>query len=61
MTHYYIHYGSPAPGYMYNLKRYHYQHHFVHHDRGFGISSPVWDDVFGTRILLQKLQYVLRW
>ncbi|KAG4076292.1 hypothetical protein HA402_014841 [Bradysia odoriphaga] len=48
MIHYYIHSGSPTFNYMYMLKRYHYQHHFVHHDAGFGISSPIWDAVFET-------------
>lgn len=61
MIHYYIHYGSPSNGYLYNLKRYHYQHHFVHHDKGFGISSPMWDIVFGTKIILRKLKYLLKW
>ncbi|KAG4066189.1 hypothetical protein HA402_014489 [Bradysia odoriphaga] len=61
MIHYYIHYGSPTFNYMYMLKRYHYQHHFVHHDAGFGISSPIWDAVFGTKIFLRKLKYMLRW
>ncbi|XP_058832892.1 uncharacterized protein LOC131690844 [Topomyia yanbarensis] len=61
MIHYYIHYGSPSGGHLYHMKRYHYQHHFVHHDLGFGISSAVWDKVFGTTILLRKLKYLLKW
>lgn len=61
MVHYYIHYGSPNGGYFYNLKRYHYQHHFVHHDKGFGVSSPYWDGAFGTKIVLRKLKYLLKW
>lgn len=61
MIHYYIHYGSPNGGHLYHMKRYHYQHHFVHHDLGFGISSTVWDKIFGTPILLRKLKYLLKW
>lgn len=61
MIHYYIHYGSPNGGHLYHMKRYHYQHHFVHHDLGFGISSDIWDKVFGTKILLRKLKYLLKW
>ncbi|XP_059622480.1 uncharacterized protein LOC132265729 [Phlebotomus argentipes] len=61
MIHFYLHYGSPSGGHLYFMKRYHYQHHFVHHDKGFGISSSMWDDVFGTKILLRSLQYILRW
>ncbi|CAO1428597.1 unnamed protein product [Diamesa hyperborea] len=61
MIHFYIHYGNPRFTFFYNLKRYHYNHHFVHHDAGFGISSNVWDTVFGTRIILKKLKYLLKW
>lgn len=61
MMHYYIHHGSPASGHFYYMKRYHYQHHFVHHQKGFGISSSIWDEAFGTRIILRKLKYLLKW
>lgn len=66
MIHYYLHYGNPSLSgqlsrYLYHLKRYHYQHHFVHHTKGFGISSPLWDYVFQTPIILRKLKYTLKW
>lgn len=61
MTHYYLHYGNPRVKHFYQMKRYHYQHHFAHHTLGFGISSPVWDFVFGTSICLRKLKYILKW
>ncbi|XP_058056773.1 uncharacterized protein LOC131208138 [Anopheles bellator] len=61
MIHYYLHYGSPSGGHLYHMKRYHYSHHFVHHDLGYGISSDVWDKLFGTRIVLAKLKYLLKW
>ncbi|ETN67075.1 fatty acid hydroxylase [Anopheles darlingi] len=61
MIHYYLHYGSPAGGHLYHMKRYHYSHHFVHHDQGYGISSDFWDKLFGTRIMLTKLKYLLKW
>jgi sterol desaturase/sphingolipid hydroxylase (fatty acid hydroxylase superfamily) len=32
------------------LKRYHMYHHFKHPDRLFGVTTPLWDYVFGTRI-----------
>lgn len=31
------------------LKRNHMQHHFVTPNTGYGVSSPLWDYVFGTR------------
>uniref|UniRef100_A0A0A1XK58 Fatty acid 2-hydroxylase n=1 Tax=Zeugodacus cucurbitae TaxID=28588 RepID=A0A0A1XK58_ZEUCU len=64
LMHYYLHYGNPSvqrTRFMYNMKRYHYQHHFAHQDMGYGISSPLWDIVFNTRIHLRKLRYTLRW
>ncbi|XP_047120122.1 fatty acid 2-hydroxylase [Schistocerca piceifrons] len=62
LIHYYLHHGSPNPdSYLYEMKRYHNQHHFTEHDNGFGISSKFWDYIFGTRILLRKLKWVLRW
>lgn len=61
MIHYYIHHGSPTGGYLYHMKRYHYQHHFVSNKKGFGISTPMWDEAFGTKIILKKLKYLLKW
>ena len=30
------------------LRRLHLMHHFRDHDKGFGVSAPYWDFVFGT-------------
>jgi len=30
------------------LKRYHMDHHFKDYESGFGITSALWDGVFGT-------------
>ncbi|KXJ24216.1 Fatty acid 2-hydroxylase [Exaiptasia diaphana] len=47
--HYYLHHGSPRPGgYFHNLKKYHVQHHFEDQQKGFGISSKLWDYPFLT-------------
>ncbi|KAF2905320.1 hypothetical protein ILUMI_00847 [Ignelater luminosus] len=62
MIHFYLHNGSPKEGtYFYTMKRYHNQHHFVHHNSGFGISNLYWDKVFGTAISLKKLAVGIRW
>ncbi|XP_030380364.1 dihydroceramide fatty acyl 2-hydroxylase FAH2 [Scaptodrosophila lebanonensis] len=61
MIHYYLHYGNPKAKHLYNMKRYHYQHHFVHQNLGYGISSTLWDVVFKTCINLRKLTYRLNW
>jgi sterol desaturase/sphingolipid hydroxylase (fatty acid hydroxylase superfamily) len=31
-----------------NWKKYHLQHHFKHPEAGFGVTSPLWDKIFGT-------------
>ncbi|CAA7394119.1 unnamed protein product [Spirodela intermedia] len=47
-THYYLHHGQPSKDPARNLKRYHLNHHFRIQDKGFGITSSLWDRVFGT-------------
>ncbi|XP_073146843.1 dihydroceramide fatty acyl 2-hydroxylase FAH2-like [Henckelia pumila] len=47
-THYYLHYGKPSKGVPYDIKRNHMNHHFKIQDKGFGITSPFWDRIFGT-------------
>uniref|UniRef100_A0A1I8PZ47 Fatty acid 2-hydroxylase n=1 Tax=Stomoxys calcitrans TaxID=35570 RepID=A0A1I8PZ47_STOCA len=61
LIHYYLHYGNPSFKHFYFLKRYHYQHHFAHQDAGYGVSNPLWDFVFDTKINLRKLTYHLKW
>ncbi|KAL9688809.1 hypothetical protein QQ045_033233 [Rhodiola kirilowii] len=48
LTHYYLHHGKPIEGYFHSLKRYHLNHHFKLQSLGFGITSKLWDIVFGT-------------
>ncbi|RZB90332.1 Dihydroceramide fatty acyl 2-hydroxylase FAH1, partial [Glycine soja] len=47
-THYYLHHGQPKTEVPRNLKKYHLNHHFRIQDKGFGITSSLWDKVFGT-------------
>ncbi|KAK5648102.1 hypothetical protein RI129_002994 [Pyrocoelia pectoralis] len=62
MIHFYLHYGAPNEGtILYTMKRHHNQHHFAHHDKGFGISNLFWDRIFGTLILLRKLAFGIKW
>jgi dihydroceramide fatty acyl 2-hydroxylase len=48
--HYLVHHhGSKLPGTaLQTLRRRHAQHHYKDGDKGFGISSPLFDVVFGT-------------
>lgn len=50
MLHYYSHHGVPPVWALRWLKRYHLEHHYFDPHLGFGVSSPVWDWVFGTAI-----------
>jgi dihydroceramide fatty acyl 2-hydroxylase len=48
MTHYYLHHSRPRSSLGRMLRERHMRHHFQDDTRGFGISAPYWDDVFGT-------------
>ncbi|KAL9329082.1 hypothetical protein ACSQ67_004085 [Phaseolus vulgaris] len=47
-THYYLHHGQPKSEVPKSLKKYHLNHHYRLQNYGFGITSPLWDKVFGT-------------
>ena len=49
MTHYATHHFPMHRGIWKYLKRYHMQHHYKTPDQRFGVSSPLWDIVFGTK------------
>jgi sterol desaturase/sphingolipid hydroxylase (fatty acid hydroxylase superfamily) len=48
MTHYYLHHFHPRGPLGRMLRERHMRHHFQDDTRGFGISAPYWDEVFGT-------------
>ncbi len=48
LTHYATHHVPMRKGYFKYLKRYHNQHHYKTPDDRFGVSSPLWDMIFGT-------------
>jgi dihydroceramide fatty acyl 2-hydroxylase len=47
-THYYVHHFVPRSALGRRLREQHMRHHFQDHRYGFGVSSPLWDAVFGT-------------
>jgi dihydroceramide fatty acyl 2-hydroxylase len=47
-THYYLHHFVPRSDLGKRLREQHMRHHFQDHRFGFGVSSPLWDVVFGT-------------
>ncbi len=48
MSHYAIHHFRPRTRYGRRLKRHHMLHHFMDSNRRYGVSTWVWDSVFGT-------------
>jgi sterol desaturase/sphingolipid hydroxylase (fatty acid hydroxylase superfamily) len=49
LTHYATHHFPMRSGWAKFLKRYHMQHHYKTPNARYGVSSPLWDMVFGTR------------
>jgi sterol desaturase/sphingolipid hydroxylase (fatty acid hydroxylase superfamily) len=54
MTHYHIHHHRATNRLSLALRRYHYRHHFQQSDRGFGVTSPLWDKVFRTLPVVRR-------
>jgi sterol desaturase/sphingolipid hydroxylase (fatty acid hydroxylase superfamily) len=52
--HYAIHAWNPPFQWMKPLWRNHHLHHYKHEEKGFGVSSTLWDHVFGTQFDLKK-------
>jgi sterol desaturase/sphingolipid hydroxylase (fatty acid hydroxylase superfamily) len=48
MIHYHVHHHRPRTWVGRTLRELHMRHHFQDDERGFGISAPYWDRVFGT-------------
>jgi sterol desaturase/sphingolipid hydroxylase (fatty acid hydroxylase superfamily) len=48
LTHYYLHHFRPRGPLGRILRERHMRHHFQDETRGFGISAPYWDEIFGT-------------
>lgn len=48
MMHYATHYAKFKNKWFREIQRNHLDHHYVDHDRGFGLSNVIWDRIFGT-------------
>jgi sterol desaturase/sphingolipid hydroxylase (fatty acid hydroxylase superfamily) len=48
MVHFHLHHHTPRTRMGRWLRELHMRHHFQDDERGFGISAPYWDRVFGT-------------
>ncbi len=50
MLHYHMHHHRPTTEMGRRLRELHMRHHFQDHERGYGVSAPFWDRVFGTPV-----------
>jgi dihydroceramide fatty acyl 2-hydroxylase len=48
MIHFAVHHSKPKSRVGRRLRELHMRHHFQDDERGFGVSAPYWDKVFGT-------------
>jgi dihydroceramide fatty acyl 2-hydroxylase len=48
MLHYHVHHHRPRTALGKRMRELHMRHHFQDHERGYGVSAPFWDHVFGT-------------
>ena len=48
MVHFHLHHHTPRSSAGRRLRELHMRHHFQDHERGYGVSAPWWDVVFGT-------------
>jgi len=54
ITHYAIHHFNMKNRFWLAIKNHHMLHHYKHSDKGFGVSQPTWDHVFGTTFPEEK-------
>jgi sterol desaturase/sphingolipid hydroxylase (fatty acid hydroxylase superfamily) len=57
MTHYAVHHFPIKNKFFLILKKHHMRHHFQDSKKGYGVSSPVWDDVMKTNFNKTKEDY----
>jgi len=48
MTHYAVHHFNMHSKFWLFIKNHHMLHHYQNPEKGFGVSSPVWDEIMGT-------------
>ena len=48
MTHYAIHHFNFKGGFLKRIKQHHMLHHYQDPSKGYGVSSDLWDKVFGS-------------
>ena len=54
MIHYSVHHFVFKNKLLLKLKSHHMKHHFIEPNKGYGVSQPIWDIVFGTMFEKKK-------
>jgi sterol desaturase/sphingolipid hydroxylase (fatty acid hydroxylase superfamily) len=49
-VHYRVHFSLAGSGFVVWQRRRHFHHHFTNNRQCFGVTSPLWDYVFGTNL-----------
>ena len=49
-VHYRVHFSLSGSGFVARQRRTHFYHHFTNNKRCFGVTTPLWDYVFGTEL-----------
>ncbi len=58
MTHYAIHHFNMHSKFWLGLKNHHIKHHYQNPNKGYGVSSPLWDLVIGTNFTKNEEQKI---
>lgn len=54
ITHYAIHHFNMHSKFWLEIKNHHMRHHYFDSNKGFGVSTPLWDIIIGTNFRLKK-------
>lgn len=54
MTHYALHHANFKAGFWKKLKKHHMLHHYAEPDKGYGVSSELWDKIFSSEFSERK-------
>jgi len=56
ITHYAVHHFNMHSKFWLAIKNHHIKHHYQDPDKGYGVSSPIWDYIFRTHYISKEEQ-----
>src|SRR5690606_22026257 len=57
MIHYAVHHYNMHNKFWLALKKHHMLHHYKNPGLGYGVSTPIWDDIYGTNFPKTKKSF----